>query len=71
MTIGCFKRSFFRDYLFLNPLTFIIEQTRTVILYGQSPNWIGLAVYYAIALLIAWVGLIWFEKTRKGFADVL
>lgn len=60
-----------RDYLFLNPLTFIIEQTRTVILYGQSPNWIGLAVYYAIALLIAWVGLIWFEKTRKGFADVL
>lgn len=60
-----------RDYLFLNPLTFIIEQTRTVILYGQSPNWIGLAVYYMIALLIAWIGLVWFEKTRKGFADVL
>ncbi len=60
-----------RDYLFLNPLTFIIEQTRTVILYGQSPNWIGLAVYYAIALLIAWAGMVWFEKTRKGFADVL
>ncbi len=60
-----------RDYLFLNPLTFIIEQTRTVILYGQSPNWIGLAAYYVIALLIAWAGMIWFEKTRKGFADVL
>lgn len=60
-----------RDYLFLNPLTFIIEQTRTVILYGQSPNWIGLAAYYVIALLIAWAGMVWFEKTRKGFADVL
>ncbi|MBL0011812.1 MAG: ABC transporter permease [Nitrosomonas sp.] len=60
-----------RDYLFLNPLTFIIEQARAVILYGQLPNWFGLTVYYMIALLIAWAGLVWFEKTRKGFADVL
>ncbi|PXW87649.1 lipopolysaccharide transport system permease protein [Nitrosomonas sp. Nm84] len=60
-----------RDYLFLNPLTFIIEQTRGVILHGQSPDWLGLIVYYLIALSVAWTGLMWFEKTRKGFADVL
>ena len=60
-----------RDYLFLNPLTFIIEQARAVILYGRLPDWLGLVVYYMIALLVAWGGLIWFEKTRKGFADVL
>lgn len=60
-----------RDYLFLNPLTFIIEQTRGVVLYGQLPDWIGLAIYYVVAVLIAWTGLLWFEKTRKGFADVL
>lgn len=60
-----------RDYLFLNPLTFIIEQTRGVVLYGQLPDWAGLAIYYMIALLVAWAGLMWFEKTRKGFADVL
>ena len=60
-----------RDYLFLNPLTFIIEQVRAVILYGRLPDWIGLAVYYIIALFVAWIGLIWFNKTRKGFADVL
>lgn len=60
-----------RDYLFLNPLTFIIEQARGVILYGRLPDWIGLVVYYIVAVLIAWGGLIWFEKTRKGFADVL
>ena len=60
-----------RDYLFLNPLTFIIEQARAVILYGQLPNWFGLTVYYMFALLIAWAVLVWFEKTRKGFADVL
>ncbi len=60
-----------RSYLFLNPLTFIIEQTRAVILAGNLPDWTGLAIYYIMALFTAWMGLVWFEKTRKGFADVL
>ncbi|PSJ17243.1 ABC transporter permease [Nitrosomonas supralitoralis] len=60
-----------RDYLFLNPLTFIIEQARAVILYGQLPEWRNLALYYLLAIFVAWAGLIWFNKTRKGFADVL
>lgn len=60
-----------RDYLFLNPLTFIIEQTRTAILFGQWPDWTGLAIYYALAIITAVTGLIWFKKTRKGFSDVL
>lgn len=60
-----------RDYLFLNPLTLIIEQARAVILYGQLPDWSSLILYYLLAFLIAWTGLLWFNKTRKGFADVL
>jgi len=60
-----------RDYLFLNPLSFIIEQLRAVALYGQLPDWQGLAIYTLIALLFAQAGFWWFEKTRKGFADVL
>ncbi|QOJ24860.1 MAG: ABC transporter permease [Gammaproteobacteria bacterium] len=60
-----------RDYLFLNPLTLIIEQARAVILYGQLPEWSSLALYYLIAFFVAWSGLMWFKKTRKGFADVL
>jgi len=60
-----------RDYLFLNPLTFVIEQARAVTLYGQLPDWSGLVVYYMLASIVAWAGLIWFMKTRKGFADVL
>lgn len=60
-----------RDYLFLNPLTFIIEQTRAVTLYGQLPNWGDLTIYYTIALLVAWTGLLLFKKMRKGFADVV
>lgn len=60
-----------RDYLFLNPLTFIIEQSRSVMLAGNFPDWGGLIIYYMIAIFTAWFGLWWFEKTRKGFADVL
>lgn len=60
-----------REYLFLNPLTFIIEQSRAVILFGRLPDWSGLTIYYAISLLVAWSGFLWFQKTRKGFADVL
>ncbi|MDP1788272.1 ABC transporter permease, partial [Nitrosomonas sp.] len=60
-----------RDYLFLNPLTFVIEQARAVTLYGQLPDWSGLVVYYMLASIVAWAGLMWFMKTRKGFSDVL
>ncbi|MGH7962844.1 MAG: ABC transporter permease, partial [Candidatus Binatia bacterium] len=61
----------FRDYLFLNPLTFIIEQARGALLWGKMPHWAGLGLYGLCSLLVAWFGLWWFQKTRKGFADVL
>ncbi len=61
----------FRPWILLNPLTFIIEQTRAVLVWGQLPNWMGLGVYGVLSVLMAWTGYWWFQKTRKGFADVL
>jgi lipopolysaccharide transport system permease protein len=55
----------------LNPLTFVIEEGRKVLLFGQLPNWGGLLIYYAVSLGSAWGGFWWFQKTRKGFADVV
>jgi lipopolysaccharide transport system permease protein len=60
-----------RPWLMLNPLTFIIEQSRAVLLWGKWPDWSGLAAYTAVAVLVAWLGFAWFQQTRKGFADVL
>lgn len=60
-----------RPWLMINPLTFIIEQAREVMIWGRLPNFQGLAVYTLCAVIIAWLGYIWFQKTRKGFADVL
>lgn len=61
----------FRPWLMANPLTFIIEQAREVLIWGHLPDWIGLGIYTCAATLVAWAGYAWFQKTRKGFADVL
>ena len=61
----------FQAYILANPLTFIIEQAREVLIFGHLPNWKGLGIYTFAAFSVAWIGFFWFQKTRKGFADVL
>ena len=54
-----------------NPLTLPVEMARNVLFWGTTPQWGSLASYTAVALLVAWTGFAWFQKTRKGFADVI
>ena len=61
----------YQKILLLNPMTFMIEQTRDVMIWGNLPDWNGLLLYSACSILIASSGFFWFQKTRKGFADVL
>lgn len=58
-------------WIMANPLTFIIEEIRAVLVWGRTPDWINLAIYAAVAISVAVLGYSWFQKTRKGFADVL
>ena len=60
-----------RPWIMANPLTFIIEEARKVLILGRMPHWAGLGVYTFAATAVAWAGFAWFQKTRKGFADVL
>ena len=61
----------YHPLIMANPLTFIIEQAREVLIYGHLPYWFGLGLYMLVASVVAWAGFAWFQKTRKGFADVL
>ncbi len=61
----------YRFIVNLNPLTFIVEQVRDVLVWGKLPNWGALVAYYVVSAIVAWLGFMWFQKTRKGFADVL
>jgi len=61
----------YRHLLLLNPLTTVVEQARAVLFWGKVPDLTILSVYFLGAALVAWLGFAWFQKTRKGFADVL
>jgi lipopolysaccharide transport system permease protein len=57
--------------LYLNPLTPAIEQVREILFWGRMPNISIFLIYLFVTGVIAWLGFAWFQKTRKGFADVL
>jgi lipopolysaccharide transport system permease protein len=61
----------YRSLVLLNPLTLPIEQSRNILIWGRLPDWTALAGYYVIALAVASFGYWWFQKSRRGFADVL
>lgn len=61
----------YRLFLFMNPLTPTIEQARQILFWGNMPDYKLLAIYTLAATTVAWIGFAWFQKTRKGFADVL
>src|SRR3546814_14289630 len=55
----------------INLLTLIIDQAREVAFWGRMPDWSGLRLYALGALLFAYFGYAVFQKTRRGFADVI
>lgn len=61
----------YRDLLYLNPMTPVIEMTRDLLYWGKMPDWTDLGLYWLVTGALAWLGFAWFQKTRKGFADVL
>lgn len=61
----------YRPWLDLSPMTVPIEGLRDVVIRGRPPNPNALAVYTVFALLFYASGLYWFQRTRRGFADVL
>lgn len=61
----------YQGLLRLNPLTLIIEESRKVLVFGILPEWRSLFVALVLGLSIASIGFWWFQRTRKGFADVL
>jgi len=60
-----------RPWVAFNPLTFIVEATREVLLWGQVFSWKDLGIWIIVTAIIAWLGYFWFIKTKQGFADVL
>ncbi|MGF1569121.1 MAG: ABC transporter permease [Nodosilinea sp.] len=60
-----------KPMLLLNPLAPALAQVRDVLMWGKVPNFQSWVVYLIASGAVAWLGFAWFQKTRKGFADVL
>lgn len=61
----------YRKWMYMNPLTVIVNASQDVLFWGKPPSWLALGIYAVVACLFAWFSFAWFERSRKGFADVL
>ncbi|MNY62179.1 hypothetical protein D3C86_1989570 [compost metagenome] len=61
----------YQKFLYYNPLTPSIEFIRDVMIQGVIPNPKEFSLYFLGSLVFALISFAWFQKTRKGFADVL
>ena len=54
-----------------NPLYLLVRMYREVFLEGRAPELYPLAKLWAIALVLFFLGHVWFYRLRKSFADVI
>ena len=61
----------FQVYMHLSPITFFVEQARELLIWGRGMQWEAWAKALLVSIAVATAGFAWFQKTRKGFADVI
>lgn len=61
----------YQAWMYLNPLTAIVEQFRAVALFGQQPDWFVLGMYYLVSIVVLIIGFSFFKRTKGAFADVI
>ena len=61
----------YREVMVHTPISIAVEQTRDLIFWGKGIDWKLWIVNMAFSCLIGWLGYTWFQKTRRGFADVI
>ncbi|MBU3641080.1 ABC transporter permease [Polynucleobacter sp. Fuers-14] len=61
----------FQAFVSLNPLASVIQQSRQALFWGGAPDLFEYLTYLLGSFFISLLGFIWFQKSRKGFADVI
>lgn len=60
----------FRDIAYLNPAAGAISSVKAA-LFGQQIEWANLALSWVSAILLLIIGLWYFKRTEKNFADII
>jgi lipopolysaccharide transport system permease protein len=61
----------FRFIFQLNPLAYAVSSFRNAIFFGTLPEFKYYLIHFLFSLLTVAAGFAWFQKTRKGFSDVI
>jgi lipopolysaccharide transport system permease protein len=61
----------YRAVVSLSPVTIAVEEARSVMFFGKTVAWQIWGIYLLVSMIIASAGFAWFQKTRRGFADVM
>ncbi|MDF1793410.1 MAG: ABC transporter permease [Thalassobaculaceae bacterium] len=62
---------FLKMLIWFNPLSIPVHATRDLALWGVMPNLEHLAIYTGVSVVFLWFGAFWFQRTKRGFADVV
>lgn len=60
-----------RPFLEANPMSQVIEQSRNIIFFSHTVDWLWWAAHLCAGIALLLAGRWWFAKTRGGFAEVL
>ena len=61
----------YRGFILMSPVTLPIEQVRAAVLWGRPIDWLAWLYSLGVGLAVFMVGFWWFQRSRRGFADVL
>lgn len=61
----------FRWVVDLNPLAWLIEACRKLLISGDIPQSTDVLLLFFVSFAVCWLGYFIFQRTRIGFADVL
>lgn len=63
--------SVYQSIIFWNPITLPVIQLRDVMILGRPLDWGAWGWSLVVSALVCYLGFVWFQKSRRGFADVL
>lgn len=57
--------------IYMNPLTFPIEELTAALIFGNQSHWLHWLAYFSVAIVMAVSALWLFQKSRPAFADAI
>ena len=55
----------------LNPIAFIMDQCRNVMIYNKLPDFGWLAIWFVAGCLLSWIGVVVIHKYENSYAKVI